>query len=282
MRYFGCHVSTAGGLHAALEHGSLLKVNTIQVHPAPPQRWNSKPFPDNFADLYLKHISASPIKKVFFHGIYLINLASAEAKNRKLSEISLVNYLDLAFRINAEGVIFHVGSAKNNGSLVEAFKTVAEGINRVLALSKNGSRLLLEVSAGGGAVIGSKLEELGAIYQLIDDKSRVGFALDTQHLFASGYDIVNRLQEVIEQVAEILTVEKVWAIHLNDSETDLASRKDRHANLGNGKIGLEALAAFINHPKLKGIPIMLETPALKSLETAVGEVDRLRSIIATF
>jgi deoxyribonuclease-4 len=133
----------------------------------------------------------------------------------------------------------------------------------------------MEVAAGSGSVIGDRIEELELIYSQLERKELVGFGLDTQHMWASGYDLVNDLEGVIKHIETSLTLEKVWSVHLNDSKTELASRKDRHENIGDGLIGREALKAIFTHTKFTDIPFILETPALADLAGARSEVDKL-------
>ena len=279
-RYFGCHVSAAGGLANAIRNGAALGVNTIQIHPTPPQRWMYKPFQPAAAAEFLEAKAGSCVEKVFFHGVYLINLATADHTMLGHGMRSLQYYLDLMEAIGGDGVIFHVGSNKDQESEEAGFRQAADSINRVLESAKGRSKLLLEVAAGSGKIIGDKMEELRAIYEMIDDKARVGFALDSQHMWASGYDLAGRLSDVVRQIEKVLTVEKLGAIHLNDSKTELASRADRHENLGDGTIGKTALAGFIKHPKLTSVPVILETPGMKDLASAAKEVAKLRSMIA--
>jgi deoxyribonuclease-4 len=279
-RFLGCHVSISGGFVNGVKNGETLGVNTIQVHPCSPQRWNFKPFEDGFEDEFLKFKETSKVEKVFFHGIYLINLANPDPKQFGFSKTSLIHDLKLMERIKGEGVIFHVGSLKHAEDEKSAFKQAAEGIQYILDKAPGESRLLLEVSAGSGTVIGSKMEQLRDIYEQVKDKSRVGFALDTQHMWSSGYDIKESHEEVIAQIENIFGFDKVWAIHLNDSKTALASKIDRHANLGEGEIGWDGLSRFINNPNFKNIPVILETPALKDLKTAADEVARLKELCA--
>ena len=278
-RYFGAHVSAAGGLANAIRNGSILGVNTIQIHPTPPQRWLYKAFAPGIENEFVELRRSSCVEKVFFHGVYLINLATPDEAKFKPAVRSLEYYLDLSERMDVQGTIFHVGSNRDQESDEAGYKQAAAAINGVLEAQPGRGRLLLEVAAGSGDIIGDRLEELRTIYEMIEDKERVGFALDTQHLWASGYDLAARLEEFIQEVEQIFTLPKVWAIHVNDSKTDLGSRSDRHENLGEGKIGREALIRFINHPKLAGIPMILETPGLKDLETAVTEVSKLREIV---
>lgn len=278
-RYFGAHVSAAGGLEKALVNAMELKVNTIQIHPSGPQKWNSSPFVPDHEKKYLDLLPGSGVDKVFFHAIYLINLANPDNQKFHLSKTSLVNYLDLANRIGGAGVIVHVGSMKDQEDEAAGYDRVVSGINWILEQSKNDSRLILEVAAGSGAVIGDRMEELQLIRDQVDNKERVGFGLDTQHMWASGYNLVEDLEKVVKEIDSVLGFENVWSVHLNDSKTAFGSRKDRHENIGDGEIGTETLKKFFLHPKLQNIPFILETPALESLEGAASEIAKLRDFI---
>lgn len=275
-KFFGCHVSASGGLERAIENGKALGVNTIQLHPCPPQRWNSKPFAPNIEREFIAQRADSGIEKVFFHGIYLINLATGNPSQLQLAKLSLIHSLDLISRLKGEGVIFHLGSMKDQADEHVGLTQAASTINQALAESPNDGRLLLEVAAGSGAIIGDRLEELAEVYDQVENKDRVGFALDTQHLWASGYKYDEDLEGFIEEVDRVFGLTRVAAIHLNDSKTERGSRKDRHENLGKGLIGEETLRRFFTHPKLNGIPFILETPAMKDLAEAADEVATLR------
>lgn len=276
MRKLGCHVSVSGGLVNGLKNGQALGVNCIQVHPSPPQRWNSKPFAEGIEADYLELLPMAGIDKVFFHGIYLINLANPDPRNMKLSELSLAHDVELANRIKGEGVVFHVGSMKHMSDASEGFKQAAGIINTVFESSPGRSKLFLEVAAGSGFVIGQKIEELLTIYEQVKDQDRLGLCLDTQHLWASGNNLEDHLEVLLEKVASAIGLEKIGAIHLNDSKTACGSKVDRHENLGQGLIGEERLKRVINHPKLRAIPLILETPGLKELESAKLEVAVLK------
>lgn len=280
VRYFGAHVSIAGGLERCVEAATNLNINTVQIHPTPPQKWNSKPVPAGAEAKFLAARPASPLKKIFFHGIYLLNLATADRSKAKLAVLSLAHDLQLLSRMSGDGVVFHVGSAKSASSLDEGLTAAAGLIDEALAESPADSRLILEVAAGSGQVIGSKLEELTRVYEQVKQKERVGFGLDSQHLWASGYDLRNDLHGCVEKIVSAFGKDKIWSLHLNDSMTALGSRKDRHANLGEGEIGNEALHALIHHPDLVHVPTILETPGLKATDTAKIEVEKLRAMIA--
>jgi deoxyribonuclease-4 len=278
-RYFGAHVSAAGGLKNAALAAQELDINTIQIHPSPPQRWNTTPFPDGVEDSFNEARKGSCLEKVFFHAIYLINMATPDPSKFQSAKMSLVNYLDLNSRIDGAGVIFHVGSMKDQPDEAEGYDRVVSGLNWVLDRAPKNSRLILEVAAGSGSVIGDRVEELALIYSQLDKKQLVGFGLDTQHMWASGYNLVDETESVIEIVDRELSLDKVWSIHLNDSKTELASRKDRHENIGDGLIGAEALKRIFLHPKLAHIPFILETPALGTIEGARSEIEKLREFI---
>jgi deoxyribonuclease-4 len=145
----------------------------------------------------------------------------------------------------------------------------------VLEKAPKNSRLIMEVAAGSGSIIGDRLEELALIYSQLERKELAGFGLDTQHMWASGYDLTNNLDGVLNEIEEQLSFDKVWSVHLNDSKTELSSKKDRHENIGDGLIGEASLRNVFTHPKLQSIPFILETPALESLEGAASEIKKL-------
>lgn len=278
-RYFGAHVSAAGGLKNAVAAAVELDINTIQVHPSPPQRWNTTPFPEGIEEAFIEAKKGTCLEKVFFHAIYLINMATPDNQKFHFAKTSLINDLDLSARIGGSGVIFHVGSMKDQEDEAVGYDRVVSGLNYIMEKAPDKARLILEVSAGAGSVIGDKVEELKMIYDQLERKENVGFGLDTQHMWASGYDFVNHLEDVITNVEDTLGLDKVWSIHLNDSKTALESRKDRHENIGDGLIGESALKKVFTHKKLAHIPFILETPALASIEGARSEIEKLRGFL---
>ncbi len=277
INYFGCHVSAAGGYQNAILAGKELGVNSIQIHPSAPQRWNFKPFDEGIEAEFNEVRKSSGIEKVFFHGIYLINLASPEDDKRKRAILSLRHDLDLAERMNAEGVIFHVGSFKDEPDEEVGFKRIADSILEIIDKAKGSKPLLLEVSAGAGRIVGAKLEELARVYELTGRHPRVKFALDTQHMWASGYNW--REGDVIGEVHKHFDLKNVLCIHLNDSKSALGSKIDRHENLGKGEIGEKAIKALLHDPRVKEIPFVLETPAMKDIISAKEEVQIFRGMI---
>jgi len=290
MRYYGAHLSVSHGFNKLAQICKQLDITAIQIHPTAPQRYATKPIDDVKAESIIKHSKNSPLRLVFLHAIYLINLAQPNKQKFHLSKVSLVTYLQFQHQINhfsklyksqiySPGVIVHVGSAKHYKTEEEAYERAAYGLQWVLDNSPKDTTLLLEVSAGAGMIIGDRFEELALLRKMVKDKHRIKFALDTQHMFVSGYDIVNHPKEVAKQAVDILGKDNIEIIHLNDSKYPLNARKDRHENLGQGEIGLKALKEFINQPGLKHVPVVLETPACKSIETLKPEIQVLRSIL---
>lgn len=291
-RHLGAYVSSAGGLFNIIQRGNDLNINTVMTHPAPPQKWNSQPFKDEAVEKYLEvKANDKNIEKVYFHGIYLINLANPDKQKFHLSKVSVMNHMDLLRRINGDGVIFHTGSFKDIEE-EPGYERVIYGLNWIFdnleempsASNKefwNKPRLFLEIAAGSGNVVGDQFEELARIYQGIkkEHQHKLGFCLDTQHMFASGYDLINKLDEVIENADKVLGLEKIPVIHFNDSKTDFASHKDRHEDLGSveAKIGKDAMTAFLNHPKLKDKDFILETPSLDTLDGALQQIKMLKA-----
>lgn len=284
-RIIGGHISIAGnGLINAHRACSYLGITGVQVHPSAPQRWNLSPYDESKATAFIAECSAgnSPLRFMSFHSIYLVNLATPDETKLEKAIISLQNDLSYARFIKSAcdielAVVFHVGSLKDEPDTTKGLMRASNAIIKVLENARykdNGVKLCLEVSAGSGKVIGSDFESLAEIYHNLQDyKGQVGFALDTQHMWASGHDIADNPRGIIENIEETIGSKNLVLIHLNDSKTKLGSHVDRHANLGlleaagfDGTIGIEALSQFINQPELKHLPLLLETPNMKDIE----------------
>ncbi|KKR06455.1 MAG: putative endonuclease 4 [candidate division WS6 bacterium GW2011_GWF2_39_15] len=285
MRYFGAHVTSAGGHENAIKEAEKYGINSIQTMPTPPMRWALKDISEEQIEAFVTEQKKSGVKKLLLHGIYLINLARADKQMFHLGKMSIVTYLKYAQEVakRAEtlevlGVTFHPGSAKDL-TPEDGIKRIQYGLNWILEQVPGKGMLLLESSAGSGNIMGDTLEELASMRDGVEDKKRVGYVLDTQHMFASGYDWVKDLENIVKRIDEYLGLENVKCFHLNDSMVELNSHKDRHDNLGKGKIGKEAIKAIVNHPKLNDIPFILETPGLKADSTRGVEIENLRAII---
>ncbi len=295
MRYIGAHIN--GGFERAIKLTTKLNINSVQVMPTAPMRWSLKEIPEEKGSFIFDEeygLQDSPLKKVLVHGIYLINLARKDKQKFHLSKMSLLTYLKFLQKVvdkidkrNLDfeilGVCFHPGSAIDL-SEEEGLKRIGYGLNWVFekAGDDNKIKILLENTAGAGNLMGDTFEELAKMREEVDEKYRekVGYVLDTQHMWASGYDL-SKPEDLSSSIVDNLGWENVVAVHLNDSKTGLGSNKDRHADLGEGKIGVENLSKFINDGNIKSnrIPVILETPSLKSEEGIKQEYNKLNKLV---
>jgi deoxyribonuclease IV len=286
--YLGIHVSSAGGIQNAIKNGEKYGVNTIQMMPTAPMRWATKLIPNEDINNFVNELKTSNIKKILIHGIYLTNLARADKKLFHLGKMGLVVYLDFAEKVAKEikkkkidceilGVCFHPGSQQDL-SYEESLEKISYGIQWVLDKVKGNQKLLIETTAGTGKNLGRNFEELVKMRKGVKNKQRVGYVLDTQHTFASGYDWVNDFGNVVGNIENVLGLENVKSIHLNDSLPECGSNKDRHANLGEGKIGEGTFRKILKYKKFKTMPFILETPAMKSPKTIEKEIRVLKEL----
>jgi deoxyribonuclease IV len=278
-RVIGCHVSCAGGLIEAVKRGGALKVPAIQVHPCAPQRWNTHPYPAISLDSLNSERRAHGISHIFFHGIYLINLANPDPRKRHLARQSLLHDLEYCHRIGGQGVVFHVGSMKDEPDYEIGLQRCADEV-RAIANEAPPAMLLMEVSAGAGKIVGARFEELVTIYERAGAPSCVGFALDTQHMWASGYNWQEGVDPIIESLSQVASLDLIKVIHLNDSKSACKSLVDRHDNLGEGLIGRDSLKSFVRNERIQHIPLVLETPRMKTPEEASLDVAVLREWVA--
>ncbi|MGI5898059.1 MAG: deoxyribonuclease IV [Candidatus Dojkabacteria bacterium] len=286
--YLGIHVSSSGGMENTIKNGDKYGVNSIQMMPTAPMKWVTKPVPDEQILSFVDALEESNVKKILIHGIYLTNLARKNKQLFHLSKMGLVVYLDFAEKvtklikkrkIDAEilGVCFHPGSQKEL-SYEDSLERISYGIQCVLDQVKGTQKLLIETTAGTGSSLGRNFTELKNMRDGVKDKKRVGFVVDTQHTYASGYDWVNNMDGVLEDMDRELQIENVKAIHLNDSMADCSSNKDRHADLGKGKLGSKTISNILSNKNLKNIPFILETPSLKTSEGTMSEVKMLKKL----
>lgn len=239
-----------------------------------PRSLHTRNFSPSEIKNYLEKKSKFKLGPHYFHGVYLVNLASENKSLLKASINSLVFYQRLAADIGAVGTIFHVGSHKGRG-FAETMNQIVASINYVLDCSPKGIKLILENAAGHSGTIGANFEEFSTILSRIGDKSKIGFCLDTQHAFASGVS----LDKLLFEFDRVIGLKSLAVIHLNDSAVDFASKKDRHANLGEGNIGVENIKMFVNDSRLKNIPLILETPGTNHSGPRKQDLDLVKSFI---
>ena len=255
----GAHVSTAGGLVRALERAEERGAESMQIFNQSPRAWRpTKYSSDDFAT-FRERIAESPVKSVYIHAVYLINVASDDAEVRRKSLASLTHALSVGDGIGAGGVIVHPGSGKGQAP-EPTFKKLGKAMKAALAGTES-CPLLFENTAGAGFTIGRSFEELARVVEVSGASERVGVCLDSCHLFASGYEVrdPDAFKAVVDDYDRIVGLDRLRALHLNDSKVALGSNVDRHANLGEGELGEEGIRVFLGEPRFEGLPVLLET-----------------------
>lgn len=277
----GIHCSTSGALVNAARKAHELGANCLQIFSASPRMWRAAmPPADQIADMraYRAEHDLAPL---VIHDSYLINMASADEGIREKSVAGFRGELERAVAIGAEYLVIHPGSAKDH-TLEAGIETLARSLEKASkGLKADGLTLLLENTAGAGSTIGRTFEDLKAIRDLAGPKLPypVGYCLDTCHLYVSGFDVSTQagLDQTVADAGRILGLEHIPVIHTNDSKGAFSSKLDRHANIGEGHIGLEGFRRILNHPKLRDKAFVLETPIDQPGDDQLN-VDALKSL----
>ena len=278
----GAHVSAAGGIANSIDRAVDIGAEAVQIFGSSTRSWRFKAITDAQAEQFREKNAAAGLAPPFLHAIYLINLGNPKPENIEKSVTSLVNYMQLAEQIGAGGVIFHPGSHGGAG-YDGVFPQVVESINRVLEQSPEGPLLCLENMAGMGQHIGAKFSELGDVLNAVDSP-RLGICLDTQHAFAAGYDLTNSegVAAMIDEFDRDIGLERLAAVHANDSKRACGSGIDRHDNIGEGLIGEQGFANIMSHPAFADAPFFLEVPGYDKANRGPDKpnVDILKAIRA--
>lgn len=258
---FGAHVSAAGGLWKAGPAGKELGCEIIQIFSRSPQMFAAKPISDDDAAKFRASMTANGIQDVYIHAPYIVNLASAKNTTRFGSVKILREELERGTQLGAKAIMFHPGSAKELGQK-EGIDAVVKGLDRILDGYEGSCQLLIEISAGAGAVMGDSFEEIAEFIDRAERGKEIGVCFDTQHAFASGYDLRTKddVKTTFADFDKIIGLPKLVASHCNDSEVEFDAHKDRHQHLGHGYIGEDAFKFIVEHPKLQHIDLILETP----------------------
>ena len=258
MLHIGCHLSAAKGfLHMGQEALSL-KADTFQFFTRNPRGGNAKEISARDVEDFLAFAKQHQFTTILAHAPYTINPCSDNPQTREFAELAMRDDLERMEYVPHNLYNFHPGSHVGQG-IDTAIELISELLNKVLK-PEHTTTVLLETMSGKGSEVGSTFEELRHIIDRIDLRDKLGVCLDTCHVYSAGYDIVNRLDEVLEQFDKIIGLNRLKAIHLNDSMTEFNSHKDRHEKIGKGTLGAEAIIRFINHPALRNLPFLLETP----------------------
>jgi deoxyribonuclease-4 len=256
----GAHVSPAGGLPNAVARGLERDCRSIQIFNQSPRMWRPTVYREEDVQAFVEAMADSQIDAVLIHAVYLLNCASEDPDIREKTLVSLTHSLRVGKAIGASGVVLHPGSAKT-GDPAKAIARAGETIAAALGDSE-GCELHLENTAGAGGTLGRSIEELAALIEAAGAQERLGVCLDSCHLLASGYDIRTfaGMDDLVQEISEKIGLERVGSLHLNDSQTPLGSNRDRHANVGEGELGLDGCEAFLSAPPFQGLPCVLETP----------------------
>ena len=275
MFTIGCHLSIARGFAAAARDAASIGANTFQFFTRNPRGGKAKPLdPDDLA-AFTRVRDESGIGCILAHAPYTLNPSSDKASTREFALQTLSDDLDRMDRI-MPGQLYNMHPGAHVGQGADAaIEMIAGTINAALR-PEHTTTLLLETMAGKGSEVGRTFEEIAAILDRIELADRVGVCLDTCHIWDGGYDIAGDLDGVLAEFDRVIGLERLRAIHLNDSKNPCGAHKDRHEKLGVGCIGFEALAAVANHPALRDLPFYLETPH-DELAGYADEIARLKA-----
>jgi len=264
---FGFHVSIAGGFSKVAERARVRSCETIQFFSRNPRGWKYSPLNKKEVEEFRSSVRSAGFSPIFLHMPYLPNIAFSKSKFYKPSIQSLVIDLHRADRLGAQFLIIHIGH-RMESSEEEAIEAVSQGINRAFEKVKNSVTLLMENTAGQGTEIGYKFDQIKRIIEGVEEDGRLGVCLDTAHTIEAGYNISKKegLEKTLEQFDKTVGLKRLHLLHLNDSKTPLGSRRDRHWHIGEGYIGREGFRTLINHPLLKHLPGIMETPRKDTVE----------------
>jgi deoxyribonuclease-4 len=277
---FGAHVSSAGGIDRAIDRIEAIGGDCLQVFTQSPRMWRPTNHKPESVERFKARRREAGIGGVVCHAVYLCNLATPDDAIYEKSIQAMQNTLDAASAIEANGVIFHVGSHLGAGFEVGLERTLA-ALAQILEHCKGDTWLLMENSAGTGATIGRSLEELLMLLAGLDRHPRLGICLDSCHLYASGYDVTDpkAVDSLVRDLDARVGLDRLRALHVNDSGSPLASNRDRHANIGEGLMG-EGLGAFLAHPAFQHLAAYLEVPGAAKSGPNADEIRKLRELHA--
>ena len=273
-------MSASGGIDTAIDRVEKIGGECVQVFTQSPRMWRPTNHKPEAVARFRARRDEAGIGGVVCHALYLVNLAAVDDEIHRKSIATLGHTLDAAAAIGADAVIFHVGSHLGAGLEVGLDRT-ADALEQVLADYDGEPWLCLENSAGTGGTIGRSLGELQTLVERLDGHPRLGICLDSCHLFASGYDITDRpvVDALVEEIEGGMGLDRLRALHVNDSATPLGSNRDRHANILEGEIG-EGMAVFLAHPAFQHLDAYLEVPGVNRSGVTAEELAKARQLHA--
>jgi deoxyribonuclease-4 len=276
----GAHVSTSGGIHTAIDRAVAIGAESIQVFTQSPRTWRPTNHDPANLERFKERRAELGIDGVLCHALYLCNLAAPNDDVYEKSVAALRNTMEVASAIDADGVVFHVGSHLGAG-LEAGLARVLPAIEQVLELSSDTTWLLMENSAGAGGTIGRSIDELATLFDRLDRHPRLGVCLDSCHLYVSGIDVTDPVafDALLDELDGTIGLDRLRALHVNDAATPLGSNRDRHANIGEGLLG-EKLGVFLGNGRLQGLPALLEVAGPDNKGPDANEVRKAKEIHA--
>jgi deoxyribonuclease-4 len=276
----GAHVSTTGGIHTAIGRAVDIGAESVQIFTQSPRAWRPTNHPPENIERFKEARAEAGIGSVVCHALYLINLGTRDRELWDKSRAALLNTVEVASAIEADGVVLHVGSHLGAG-LEAGLEHASPALEEALDACRGPTWLLLENSAGAGGTIGRSVDELAALVERLDGHPRLGLCLDSCHLWVSGVDVTDpaTYAATLDEVDERIGLERLRCLHVNDAAADLGSNRDRHANVLGGTMG-EGLGVFLADARVQGLPAILETPGPDAHGPDAAEVQRLKDLHA--
>jgi deoxyribonuclease-4 len=273
---FGAHC--AGGIKKAIDAAEGMGADVVQLFVQSPRTWRFPNHEPATLEQFRERRPESGLGGALVHALYLVNLANPDKEMYRKSVDTMRSTMDAACAIGADGVVFHIGSHLGAG-FEKGLKRIVPALEQVLDRCTETTWLLMENSAGTGGTIGRSIEELAVIFEAVGGHERLGVCLDSCHLYASGVDVTDKkaLDGALKELDKRIGLDRLRALHANDSKEPLGSNRDRHENIGDGLIG-EGLGVFLSHPKLQRLPVVLEVPGKDGSGPNAEEIRKLREL----
>jgi deoxyribonuclease IV len=278
--HIGAHLSSAGGLHKAVDRAEAAGADSLQVFTQSPRTWRPTNHDPATFERFRERRAELELAGVLCHALYLCNFAAPNDEVYEKSVAALRNTVEVACAIGAEGVVVHVGSHLGSG-LDAGLERVVPAMEQVLELCSDETWLLMENSAGAGGTIGRSVGELAVLYERLGGHPRLGVCLDSCHLYVSGVDVTDAaaLDALLDELDDSIGLDRLRALHVNDSAAPLGSNRDRHANIGEGLLG-ERLGVFLGNARLQGLPAVLEVAGPENKGPDANEVRKAKELHA--
>ena len=278
-RLLGAHMPTSGGIDKAIVNGKKIGCTAVQVFTSSPQQWKPKSYSEEQVREFNEACNATGIQSVVSHDSYLINLCAPNPEIKEKSLQGLIGEMRRSGLLSIRYVVSHMGAHMGQGEEV-GIRQVAESAKHVLDETPETVTLLMETTAGQGSALNCRFEHIAQILELAGNPKRLCVCMDTCHIFAAGYDIrtAESYAATMAEFDRLVGLDRIKAIHANDSKKPLGSKVDRHAHIGEGEIGLEAFRCLVNDPRFENVPILLETPEAETMHAV--NLEQLMSLRA--